>query len=157
MFRILLVWLLIPGAAQPMMGGKGGILIFKVIYVNSFAVKMQVRNYIMEAVKGVFKCQRCGTCCRWSGHVLLTDADIGRLALLAGITEEQFIERYTVLAANRSQLSLADGPDGSCALLKDGFCTLYEARPAQCRDFPHGWRVAEGCPALAALNETGAV
>jgi Fe-S-cluster containining protein len=111
----------------------------------------------MGARSGMFKCQQCGTCCRWSGHVLLTEDDIAGLALHAGLTEDQFIACYTVLAANRSQLSLADGPDGSCVLLKDGFCTLYEARPAQCRDFPHGWRVAEGCPALAALNKTNAV
>lgn len=111
----------------------------------------------MELEKRSFKCQQCGTCCRWSGHVLLTDADIARLAAAAEIPEEQFIARYTVLAVNRRQLSLADGPDGSCVLLKAGRCALYEARPAQCRDFPRGWRVANGCPALEALDKTGAV
>jgi Fe-S-cluster containining protein len=111
----------------------------------------------MDSTERSFKCQQCGTCCRWSGHVLLTEEDIARLAIAAGLSEEAFISRYTVLAANRSQLSLADGPDGSCALLKDGLCALYEARPAQCRDFPHGWRVAEGCPALKAPDKTGAV
>lgn len=98
-----------------------------------------------------FKCQQCGICCRWSGHVLLTEADIARLALAAGLSEEEFIARYTVLATNRRQLSLADAADGSCILLEDNRCSLYEARPDQCRDFPHGWRVAEGCPALDAI------
>ena len=111
----------------------------------------------MDSTERSFKCQQCGTCCRWSGHVLLTKADIARLAAAAGLSEETFISSYTVLAANRSQLSLADGPDGSCTLLKDGRCTLYDARPAQCRDFPYGWRVAEGCPALEASDKTGAV
>lgn len=111
----------------------------------------------MKLEKRSFKCQECGTCCRWSGHVLLTDTDIVRLAAASGIPEEQFIERYTILAANRCQLSLADGPDGSCILLSGKHCTLYEARPDQCRGFPHGWRVAEGCPALKALDKTGAV
>jgi hypothetical protein len=111
----------------------------------------------MDSGKRSFKCQQCGTCCRWSGHVLLTDADLTRLAEAAGLSEEDFIDRYTVLAANRRQLSLADAPDGSCILLKDGRCSLYGARPAQCRDFPHGWRVAEGCPALDELNQTGTV
>ncbi|MEI8205559.1 MAG: YkgJ family cysteine cluster protein [Kiritimatiellales bacterium] len=111
----------------------------------------------MDSSERSFKCQQCGTCCRWSGHVLLTEADIARLAAAAVLSEETFILRYTVLAANRNQLSLADGPDGSCALLKDGRCILYDARPAQCSDFPHGWRVAEGCPALEAWDKTGAV
>ena len=104
----------------------------------------------MEKLKYSFKCRQCGACCRWSGHVLLTDADIARLAVASGIPEAEFIERYTILASNRRQLSLIDQADGSCILLKDGRCSLYDARPAQCRDFPFGWRVATGCPALDA-------
>jgi Fe-S-cluster containining protein len=111
----------------------------------------------MNSEERSFKCQQCGSCCRWSGHVLLSGEDIGRLSAAAGLSEEAFIARYTVLAANRRQLSLADAPDGSCVLLEDGRCMLYEARPAQCRDFPHSWRVAEGCPALEALDKTSAV
>ena len=95
-----------------------------------------------------FHCKQCGTCCRWSGHVLLTDADITRLAAAMELTEAEFINRYTILAANRRQLSLADQADGSCILLKDGRCSFYDARPAQCRDFPFGWRVTEGCPGI---------
>ena len=74
-----------------------------------------------------------------------------RLAAAAEMSEEAFIAKYTVLAANRRQLSLADAPDGSCVLLEKNRCALYDARPDQCRDFPHGWRVAEGCPALDAI------
>ena len=107
----------------------------------------------MNPMERSFKCQQCGTCCRWSGHVLLTEADIARLSAAAGLSEEDFIGRHTVLAANRRQLSLSDGPDGSCILLKEDRCTFYEARPDQCRDFPHGWRVAEGCPALDPLDK----
>ncbi|MCC7299553.1 MAG: YkgJ family cysteine cluster protein [Verrucomicrobia bacterium] len=108
----------------------------------------------MNSAEGSFTCQRCGACCRWSGHVLLTEADIARLAAASGLSEEEFIARYTILAANRRQLSLSDTSDGHCVLLENDRCTLYEARPAQCREFPYGWRVAEGCPAL---DETSAV
>lgn len=79
------------------------------------------------------------------------------MAAATGVSEEDFIARYTVLATNRRQLCLADASDGSCVLLKNGRCTLYDARPAQCRDFPHGWRVAEGCPALDARDKTSSV
>lgn len=108
----------------------------------------------MDSVERSFKCQQCGACCRWSGHVLLTEDDIVRLAAAMGLSEEAFIAQYTVLAANRRQLSLADAPDGSCVLLKENRCSHYEARPDQCREFPFGWRVAEGCPALDSLRET---
>jgi len=80
--------------------------------------------------------------------VLLTDDDIARLAAANGLSEELFIERYTILAANRRQLSLTERPDGSCFFLKENRCTCYEARPEQCRDFPRGWRDTKGCPVL---------
>lgn len=102
----------------------------------------------MSPVRGAFTCRQCGNCCRWPGHVLLDESDITRLAVAADLPEDEFINRYCVLAKNRRQLSLADAPDGSCVLLQDGRCQLYEARPAQCRDFPSGWKDVQGCPAL---------
>ena len=101
-----------------------------------------------------FKCQRCGTCCRWPGHVLLTDGDIARLACATGLSEEKFIQQYTDLASNRRQLTLKDDLDGRCVLLEEDGCAFYEARPEQCRDFPHTWRVSEGCPALEAMDKS---
>ncbi len=96
-----------------------------------------------------FACQACGTCCRWSGHVLLTEADLTALARHLGLTEDEFIQRHTTLAANRAQLTLLDQPGGACCFLEaDNRCRVYSARPRQCRDFPHAWRVS-GCPALS--------
>jgi len=85
--------------------------------------------------------------------VLLTEEDIVRLATATGLSEEQFIERHTVLAANRRHLSLAEHSDGRCVFLGEIGCEFYDARPAQCRNFPHSWRVAEGCPALDELDK----
>jgi len=95
-----------------------------------------------------FQCQQCGLCCRWEGHVLLTDEDITRLATATGLSEDEFIDRHTILAANRRQLSLAEYPDGRCVFMEGNGCMHYDARPTQCRNFSHTWRVAEGCPAL---------
>lgn len=80
--------------------------------------------------------------------MLLTDRDIARLADSLDISEQEFVERYTVLAPNRRQLSLSEQADGSCLFLKENRCELYAARPQQCREFPHGWRDTSGCPAL---------
>ena len=102
-----------------------------------------------------FKCQRCGICCRWPGHVLLTDEDITQLALATGISENRFIEQHTQLASNRRQLSLKECPDGRCIFLKEEGCAFYAARPEQCRNFPHTWRVSEGCPALEEVDKDG--
>lgn len=100
-----------------------------------------------DDVRPAWACTRCGACCRWEGHVLLEEEDITRLAAGLGMDERAFVERYTRLAANRAQLSLVERADGACVFLEDGHgCAVYETRPRQCRDFPHGWSVA-GCPA----------
>ena len=100
-----------------------------------------------------FVCSRCGACCRWSGHVLLTTEDVARFSRALALSEEAFIERYTELASNRRQLSLTEHSDGRCVFLKEDGCEFYEARPEQCRTFPHGWRVAEGCPVLDEMDK----
>ena len=98
-----------------------------------------------------FRCSGCGECCRWTGAVLLEGFDLPRLAAHLGLTEQEFIDRHTRLAPNRRQLALLDQADGSCAFLKGAQCSVYEARPEQCRTFPFAWSVQEGCPELDKL------
>ena len=106
----------------------------------------------MKPREGDFVCRRCGACCRWEGIVRLTEEDIRRLAVFLGMSEEAFIERHTRLAPDRRCLALLDAADGACAFLDGDRCAVYEARPAQCRNFPFTWEVKEGCPGLDALR-----
>ena len=85
--------------------------------------------------------------------MLLTEEDIAQLAAVMEISEVEFIGRYTVLATNRRQLSLAEHSDGRCIFLEQNQCRYYTVRPSQCRTFPHAWRVAEGCPALEEMDK----
>ncbi|MDD4871232.1 MAG: YkgJ family cysteine cluster protein [Kiritimatiellae bacterium] len=95
-----------------------------------------------------FSCQRCGTCCRWSGHVLLTQQDIKTLSSTLGMNENNFIQCHTNITVNRAQLSLTEQADGACCFLtENNLCSVYASRPQQCRDFPHGWHVS-GCPQM---------
>jgi uncharacterized protein len=95
-----------------------------------------------------FSCLRCGACCRWPGHVLLSDRDIAQLAQRLQLSESDFVARHTMLASNRAQLSLRENTDGSCEFLNDNLCMVYEVRPQQCRTFPASWRISmAACPA----------
>lgn len=86
-----------------------------------------------------FTCGQCGACCRQPGHVYLTGEDIGRLAGYLRVGERECIDRYTTLAPNRGQLTLAMAEDEACVFLDGNRCAVYPARPRQCRDFPHRW------------------
>ena len=111
------------------------------------------RSSVDEDILARFVCTGCGVCCRWPGHVLLTDADISELAAHLAMDEVDFIAQYTRLASNRAQLSLKDQADGSCIFLDGDMCEVYEARPLQCRSFPAAWQVRQGCPELDRLHD----
>ncbi len=90
---------------------------------------------------GQFHCTRCGRCCTTDGYVRLTGTDIEVLALQLGLTVEAFIETHTILTRDRQCLALHDAPDGACMFYDPkGGCTVQEAKPQQCRDFPVKWR-----------------
>ncbi|WP_372846012.1 YkgJ family cysteine cluster protein [Pontiella sp.] len=107
---------------------------------------------LKKEIQERFQCSGCGECCRWTGSVLLTETDIPRMAAWLGMSDQDFIDAHTRLAPNRRQLALLDQADGSCAFLAGDRCTIYEARPEQCRTFPFAWSVTFGCPELDRLR-----
>ena len=86
-----------------------------------------------------FQCQRCGACCKQPGFVYLKEEDATRLAARLGIDIYQFTEEHCLLM-DRQHLMLKKHPDERCLFLGANGCTVYEARPVQCRDFPLNWK-----------------
>lgn len=76
------------------------------------------------------------------------EQEIARLAAFLALDVEDFGRRY--LRRVGSRFSLVDGADLACVFWDAG-CTVYEARPRQCRTFPF-WR--ENLASEAAWNLT---
>ena len=85
------------------------------------------------------ECQRCTACCRWPGVVRMTEAEITRLAEFKGVSEFDFIQRFTRLAEDRQGLVLTDNARGECVFLEGNDCSVQAVKPQQCRDFPNLW------------------
>ena len=83
-----------------------------------------------------FECTRCGACCTGApGYVWVDDEQIARLAEFLGMTVEQFGHKYVRRVGNR--YSLVERPGGDCIFWsKEAGCTVYPARPIQCRTWP---------------------
>ena len=83
-----------------------------------------------------FECTRCGNCCTGGeGHVWVDDAEAARLARFLGLTLEAFVGRHLRRVGER--MSLLERPGGDCEFYdRARGCTVYEARPRQCRTFP---------------------
>ncbi len=83
-----------------------------------------------------FECQETGRCCTSRGtygFIYLTLADRKRLARHLSLTTTAFTRRYCATTDGWVHLK---NPDLDCAFLDGKRCTVYEARPSQCRTFP---------------------
>lgn len=83
-----------------------------------------------------FSCTKCGDCCTGSpGYVWLGLHEIERLAELLKVTTDVFGRKY--LRRVEGSISLVEKKTGECCFWEHGVgCTVYEARPAQCRTYP---------------------
>ena len=93
-----------------------------------------------------FRCRLCGNCCRnLRGNLMPEQIDAYRLVRFLrerGEVEymEDFYTRYTYPDVLEDffpvfLINTVD-PDDSCIFLKDGRCSVYEARPRVCRLYP---------------------
>ena len=84
-----------------------------------------------------FSCTCCGDCCTGApGYVWVEREEIEELAKFLGLSPEKFGERF--MRKGGLRYSLVEKPDCDCVFFDSG-CTVYPARPVQCRTFPF-WR-----------------
>ena len=87
----------------------------------------------------LFECTRCGKCCRGEpGYVWITVDEVTRMAEHLKMPRPVFLRQFVRRVGLR--LSLKERRGGDC-ILWHGQCTVYEARPRQCRTFPF-WKEA---------------
>lgn len=113
----------------------------------------------------VFKeidCLHCGNCCKTTPPLLINE-DIKRISKHLKLSTKFFLEKYVVKDED-GDLVFNQTP---CIFLgKDDYCSIYEARPKACREYPHTNRKkmnaileltiknAEICPAVARILDT---
>lgn len=83
-----------------------------------------------------FRCTRCGHCCTGApGYVWVNDEELAALAEHLGEPLRQVLDCYTRPVGNRR--SLREKANGDCVFYdKRAGCTVYPARPRQCRTWP---------------------
>lgn len=91
-------------------------------------------SWFSEGIK--FQCQGSGKCCVSRGeygYVYLTLEDRKRLAKHLNLSPQGFFKKYCTKTDEVPHL-IQSGPE--CLFLKDDKCSVYEARPTQCRTWP---------------------
>jgi len=88
-----------------------------------------------EEIEAQIDCTQCANCCRVT-EVGITERDIERLAKFLGVTAETFHRDYTQTDESGHLILKRTAPAG-CVFLEGNLCSVYEARPKNCADFPH--------------------
>jgi uncharacterized protein len=86
-----------------------------------------------------FECTRCSRCCRHTpGYVFLSEKDVARFTRALRVSRDEFLRTYCrrVSLGIANRISLKEMPNYDCVFWKDGGCSVYEARPLQCRAYP---------------------
>lgn len=87
-------------------------------------------NKIVKEVTEKIDCTKCGNCCREISPVL-REEDIKRISEMLKISRDEFIKEYTKTDEDDIIFNLP------CPFLKENKCSVYEARPDDCRNFPN--------------------
>lgn len=85
-----------------------------------------------ESVFAEHNCMKCANCCK-VGTPTFKESDVKRLALFLGLKPAEFKEKYTKIDDVNDRV-LKKTP---CVFLKRNMCSVYEARPSDCRNYPH--------------------
>ena len=106
-----------------------------------------------------FACTGCGKCCKGPdpGFVFIGEREIKRIAKHLDLELDDFGRSY--LRRVHQRVSLTEEPNGDCVFWEDERgCSIYRARPDQCRQFPFWpeqlvsedtWaNAAESCPGM---------
>jgi hypothetical protein len=96
-----------------------------------------------EEIEAEIDCTACANCCRVT-EVGITEKDIEKLAKFVGTSEREFVEQFTAL--DESGATILKRNENGCVFLEENLCSVYEARPHNCVNFPH---VVRGAGSIA--------
>lgn len=88
---------------------------------------------VLAEVAPLIDCRACANCCLQM-CISLDDQDIARVAKRLGVSAEEFESAHVAADNDYGEKFMPEEP---CPLLGGTLCTVYEDRPAVCREFPH--------------------
>jgi hypothetical protein len=103
----------------------------------------------------LFKCRKCGECCKGYGGTYLTDSDIEGISRYINSDPKEFVDQFCSLSGDRPVL--AQRKDGYC-IFWNQICTIHPVKPLMCRKWPFlesilidstNWlTMADSCPGI---------
>ena len=92
-------------------------------------------RHLAEETESAIDCLECANRCKVATARLL-EGDVEKLARYLRIPVGRFLNQYTEQSEEEG-LILKRDDDTGCVFLSGKECTVYDARPTSCQDFPH--------------------
>lgn len=90
---------------------------------------------IAQEVEEAIDCRTCANCCRVA-TTRITERDAESMAKYLRLPLGKFYTQYTTESEEEGRVLKRDEATG-CVFLSGTECTIYDARPRTCGDFPH--------------------
>ncbi len=84
----------------------------------------------------IFKCIRCGQCCKGQSTISLTKEELHNIATFLEIPYQEFLKKYTVKKhPNRIEFKTKEG---YCIFFdkKERICLIHPVKPEKCKEWP---------------------
>jgi uncharacterized protein len=91
---------------------------------------------VAQEIEEQTDCRVCANCCKVA-ETDITERDVERLAKSMRITPKRFLLEYTTMSVQEEGETILRRNEHGCIFLDGNDCTIYDARPDTCRDFPH--------------------
>ena len=91
-------------------------------------------KHIAATTEEQIDCTACANCCRVA-TVKITERDALKLAKRLGVTIERFWAEFA--QENDAEGAVLKRTQDGCVFLEGNLCSVYDARPQTCVNFPH--------------------
>ena len=81
----------------------------------------------------IFKCTKCGDCCKGYGGTFVTAQDIDAIAGYINTDPKHFVADYCQMSGGKPVL--AQGKNSYC-IFWDKLCTIHPVKPRMCKSWP---------------------
>lgn len=104
------------------------------VHMKSHPIPERRLRKLAIEVENAIDCLECANCCRVA-TVKLRDREVDSLARHIGASRSVFLRDYCDHTEDEG--IILKRTEKGCIFLEGNLCTVYDARPMTCQDFPH--------------------
>ena len=105
-------------------------------YITAHHHRVDQLQVLAEEIQQQIDCTACANCCRYS-VVTVNRSEIENIALYLQMEPEEVNRQYMAPDPDARTTRVVRSTKDGCIFLDGNLCTIYEARPKACRDFPY--------------------